>query len=82
MDVNSALIAVPAMVLALGIPVVVTALLLRVSLRRLSGRRRPHDRFLSAMARGGVQASHLEAGTPDVDDIAVPRAPRPGGRRR
>jgi hypothetical protein len=81
-DVNSALIAVPAMFLALAIPVVVTVMLLRVSLRRLSGRRGPHDRLLSGIARGGVQASHLQAGTPDVDDIAVPLAPRPDHRRR
>lgn len=82
MDVNSAIIAVPAMLLALGLPVVAFVLLLRVSRRRLSGRRGTHDRFLGGIARAGVQASHLEADTPDVDDIAVPLAPRLGGRRR
>jgi hypothetical protein len=81
MDVNSALIAVPAMLLALGIPVVAIVLLLRLSRRRLSGRSGVGDRFLSGVARAGVQASHLEADTPDVDDIAVPLAPRPGDRR-
>ena len=81
MDVNSAL-AVPAMILALGIPVVAIIVLMRLSLRRLSGRRGRHDRLLGGIARAGVQASHLEADTPDVDDIAVPLAPRAGNRCR
>ena len=82
MDVNSALIAIPAMLLALAIPVVVLVLLVQASLRRLSGRRERRDRILGAFARAGVHASHLQADTPDVDDLSVPRAPRPGDRDR
>jgi hypothetical protein len=80
-DVNSALVAVPAMLLALAIPVVAIVALLRMSLRRLSGRRGGHDHGLAAIARAGVQLSHLEAATPEVDDIAMPLPPRPDNRR-
>jgi hypothetical protein len=82
MDVYGALMAVAAMVLAFAIPVVVVAVLVRASLRRLSGRRGRHDRLLSSVARAGVEYSHLRGVGPEVDDIAVPSAPRPGGRGR
>ena len=81
LDVNSVL-AVPLMLAALAIPIVLIVFLFRISLRQLSGRRGHFDGLLGGIARGNVQASHLQAGTPDVDDIAVPRAPRPGGRGR
>ena len=74
---GNGLLAVLAMLLALAIPVVAIVVLLRVSLRRLSGRRAGHDRFLGAVSRAGIHASHLQADTPDVDEIAVPRTRRP-----
>lgn len=76
------LLAVSAMVLALAIPVIAIVAILRVSRDKLLGRRHGRDRFLGAVSRAGVQASHLQADTPDVDDIAVPLPPRPGDRRR
>jgi hypothetical protein len=81
LDVNSPL-AVPLMLAGLAAPIVFVVFLFRVSRRRLSGRRGRFDRFLGGVARGQVQASHLAADTPDVDRIAVPRAPHPGDRGR
>ena len=83
MDVNSTLVAVAAMLFALGIPiVVVVVVLIRASMRRLSRRRGRHDRLLGAVARAGVEYSHLRGVGPEVDDIAVPHAPHPGDRGR
>ncbi|MBI3749156.1 MAG: hypothetical protein HY262_09980 [Chloroflexi bacterium] len=76
------LLAVSAMVLAVAIPVVAIVPVLRVSRDKLLGRRHGRDRFLGAVSRAGVQASHLQADTPDVDDIAVPLPPGPHHRRR
>ena len=67
-------LAVPAMLLAVAVPVIVVVVLLRLSRRRFEGRPGRWDRWLGGIARGHVQASHLEAGTPEVDDIAVPVA--------
>ena len=81
LDVNSPL-AIPLMLAGLALPIAVTVFLLRISRRRLSGRKGRYDGLLGGVARGQVQASHLEAGTPDVDEIAVPHVPRPGDRGR
>ena len=69
---------------ALAVPVVVIVGLFRVALRRLSGRRGPHDRLFEAMGRANAMNAHLTLGYPDPDDLAVPTpvgAP-PTGRRR
>ena len=80
-DTNS-LLAALAMGFALAIPVAVLVGLIRVSWRRLSGRRNATDRLLGGVARAGVHWSHLQAQTPDVGDIAVPLPARRRDRRR
>jgi len=67
------LLAIPAMLAAIAIPVLIVIGLLWLSRRRFEGRRGRGDRLLGGVARAGVQVSHVEAGTPHVDDIAVPK---------
>lgn len=76
------LLAIPLMVGALALPLLVFAVLIVLARRRFAGRRSRLDGVLGGVARGHVQASHLEAGTPPVDDIAVPvrRKAPPSGR--
>ena len=66
------LLAIPLMIGALALPLLVFAVLIALSRRRFAGRRSRFDGALGGVARGHVQASHLEAGTPSADDIAVP----------
>ncbi len=68
------LLAIPAMLAAIAAPILIVVGLLWLSQRRFAGRKGRGDRLLGGVARAGVQASHVEAGTPHVDDIAVPKA--------
>jgi hypothetical protein len=72
-------VSVVALLAALAVPVAVVAALLGLSRRRLAGRRGRLDGLFGGIARGEVMSSHLQAGTPHPDDIAVP-APRRKGR--
>lgn len=64
------------------VPVVV---LLVLAHRHLAGRRSRFDGLFSGIGRANAMNSHLQAGTPSPDDLAVPVPPRPDGlpnRRR
>ena len=65
------------MLAAIALPILIVVGLLWLSQRRFAGRKGRGDRLLGGVARAGVQVSHVEAGTPHVDDIAVPK---PKGR--
>jgi hypothetical protein len=67
------LLAIPAMLAAIAIPVLIAIGLLWLSGRRFAGRTGRGDRLFGGVARAGVQVSHVEAATPHVDDIAVPK---------
>jgi hypothetical protein len=75
-------VAALALVLIVAIPVIVVAGLLWMAHRHLSGRRGRFDGLFTGLARGNAMSSHLQAGTPDPDDLAVPIPPRPPRRRR
>lgn len=69
------------MALFIAVPVTITVLLLRVSFRRMSGRRGRFDSLFGGLARANAMFWHLNAGSPHPDDVnAVP--PPPGGRMR
>jgi len=70
------LLAIPAMLVAIAIPVLIVVGLLWLSQRRFAGRTSRGDRLFRGVARAGVQTSHLEAATPHVDDVAVPKPNR------
>lgn len=73
-------------VVAFGLLVVpvllIVGVLLWLSKRHLEGRRSRLDGVLAGVARGSVMRSHLEAGTPHPDEIAVPTPGVPRRRRR
>ena len=71
--------AVLAMVVVVSLPVAVIAGLLWLAHRHLSGRRGRLDGLFTGLARGNAMSSHLRAGTPDPDELAVPL---PAGRSR
>ena len=73
-----------AVLLAVSLPIVIVVGLLLLAKRHLEGRRTRLDGLLGGVARAGVTQSHLEAGTPHPDDIAVPTpgVPPPSPRRR
>lgn len=69
--------------LFIAVPVVLTLLLLRVSFRRMSGRRGPFDGLFGGMGRANAMSWHLHGGGPHPDDVnAVPPPPGPRVRRR
>jgi hypothetical protein len=66
------------MLLGLVSPIVVFVVLLWISRRHLAGRHSRFDGLFGGIGRSGAMYSHLNAGTPDPDDLAVPLPPRPG----
>ena len=71
-NVLQTVLSIVAMIGAFALPIMVIVGLLRLSKRRLEGRRSRLDGLFGGVARGGVMGSHLQAGTPHPDDIAVP----------
>jgi hypothetical protein len=70
-------------VLLAGIPLAIAAGMLWLARRHLSGRRGRFDGLFSGIGRANAMNSHLQAGTPDPDELAVPLPPAAGrGRRR
>jgi hypothetical protein len=59
-------------------PVVALVLIAR---RHLAGRRSRFDGLFGGIGRANAMNSHLKAGTPAPDDLAVPIPPRPDGLR-
>ncbi len=66
-----------ALVLAVAITLVPVAVLLVLARRHLEGRPGRLDGLLGGIGRANAMNSHLQAGTPHPDDLAVPSAPRP-----
>jgi hypothetical protein len=59
-------------------PVVILLILAR---RHLNGRKSRLDGLLGGIGRANAMNSHLRAGTPGPDDLAVPVPSRPDGLR-
>jgi hypothetical protein len=72
---------VAALVLALAIAIAPVAILLVLANRHLAGRRSRFDGLFGGIGRASAMNSHLQAGTPPPDDLAVPVPPRPDGLR-
>jgi Flp pilus assembly protein TadB len=70
-----------ALLVGAALPIGIVVGLLWLSKRHLEGRRSRFDRALGGAARAGLIESHLEAGTPHPDDIAVPKPARPLDRQ-
>ena len=56
--------------------------LLWLAYRHLAGRRGRFDGLFGGLGRGNAMNSHLQAGTPHPDDLAVPIPPRRPRRPR
>jgi Flp pilus assembly protein TadB len=68
--------------IALVAPLALIVQLFRVAARRLSGRRGRYDSLFEGLGRAATMSSHLKAGTPHPDDLAVPTTElAPPGRR-
>lgn len=67
-------------VIAFAIPVMVIVGVLWLARRRFAGRRGRFDGVFEGIGRANAVNSHLRAGTPDPDDLAVPH-PEPLPRR-
>ncbi len=65
------------MLLGLASPVVLFLGLIWLARRHLEGRRGRLDGLFGGIGRANAMNSHLQAGTPDPDDLAVPVPPRP-----
>ena len=66
--------------ISFAIPVMVIVGLLWLARRRYAGRRSRLDGLFEGIGRANAMNSHLNAGTPDPDDLAVPH-PEPLPRR-
>jgi len=80
-SIGGATLAIASMLIALAAPVAVVVVLLWLARRRFMGRRGRFDGLFGGIGRANAMNSHLQAGTPDPDDLAVPSAPMPLGRR-
>jgi hypothetical protein len=65
------------MLLGMASPVLLFAGLIWLARRHLAGRRGRFDGLFGGIGRAGAMSSHLQAGTPHPDDLAVPVPPRP-----
>jgi hypothetical protein len=63
-------------------PIILFGLLIWLAVRHLKGGRTPLDGLFNGIGRAGAMSSHLNAGTPHPDDLAVPVPPPPGPRKR
>ena len=68
--------------LGLASPVVFFAGMIWLARRHLAGKRSRFDGLFGGIGRAAAMNSHLQAGTPDPDDLAVPVPPRPDHRPR
>jgi hypothetical protein len=59
-----------------AIPIAIAVGLFLLGKRHLEGRRTRYDRLFEGMGRANAMQSHLAAGTPDPDDLAVPTPER------
>lgn len=64
--------------LGIASPVVLFVGMIWLARRHLAGRRSRFDGLFGGIGRAAAMNSHLQAGTPDPDDLAVPVPPRPG----
>jgi hypothetical protein len=76
------LLIVGLMLLGMVAPIVLVVALIWISRRHLAGRRSRFDGLFGGIGRSGATYSHLNAGTPDPDDLAVPIPPRPSRQPR
>ncbi len=76
------LLIVGLMLLGMASPVMFFVGLIWLARRHLAGRRSRFDGLFGGIGRAGVISSHLQAGTPHPDDLAVPVPPRPDHPRR
>jgi hypothetical protein len=63
-------------------PVLFVVGLVWLGRRHLAGRRSRSDGLFGGIGRAATMNSHLQAGTPHPDDLAVPVPPRPNHPRR
>jgi hypothetical protein len=78
--VGDALVVV-VLLLAVAAPIAAIVGIFWVTHRRVVGQHSRFDGLFSGIGRANAMNSHLEAGTPDPDELAVPVPPRPGSRR-
>ena len=57
------------------------ALLIVLANRHLAGRKSRFDGLFRGVGRAAQMNSHLNAGTPDPDDLGIPVPPRPDGMK-
>lgn len=76
------LLIVGLMLLGVASPVLFFVGLIWLARRHLAGRRSRFDGLFGGIGRAGAMNSHLQAGTPHPDDLAVPVPPRPHHPRR
>jgi hypothetical protein len=72
-------------VLFLGVALLPVVVLVALANRHLSGRRSRGDGLFEGIGRAAQMNSHLQAGTPEPDDLGLQVPPRPDGmpaRRR
>ena len=75
MDGNSALVTLVSIAVLVGvvaIPVGIAVGAFMLGKRHLDGRRTRFDGALEGVGRANAMSSHLQAGTPDPDALAVP----------
>ncbi len=80
-----ALASIVLVVVFISIPVALAVGAFMLGKRHLEGRRTKYDRLFEGLGRANAMRSHLGAGTPDPDALAVPlpdATPTPGRRRR
>ncbi len=65
------------MLLGIASPFVFFVGLIWLARRHLTGRRSRFDGLFGGIGRAATMNSHLQAGTPHPDDLAVPVPPRP-----
>jgi hypothetical protein len=71
------LLVIGLMLLGLASPVLLFLGLVWLARRHLAGRRGRFDGLFGGIGRASAMNSHLQAGTPSPDDLAVPVPPRP-----
>lgn len=70
------------MLIGIASPVLLPIGLLWLARRHLAGKRSRFDGLFGGIGRASAMNSHLQAGTPHPDDLAVPVPPRPSHPHR
>jgi hypothetical protein len=65
------------MLLGIASPILFFVGMIWIARRHLAGRRSRFDGLFGGIGRAAAMNSHLQAGTPDPDALAVPVPPRP-----